>query len=105
MTKWTPEPWRVEKTDEGTYRVVDAQGKRVFSWNLPPAGEEVNRMVPCINALAGLNPEGVKELVESVEKAITVLKAREKEGIAAGGDKILELCLGTALAAVRLKDV
>ncbi len=99
MTKWTPEPWRVEETDEGTYRVVDAQGKRVFSWSHPPAEEEVDRMVPCINALAGLNPEGVRKVVKVAEMAL---------GCKDFGEGLCGGCatqLRTAIAAVRLKDV
>ena len=80
MTKWTPEPW--DRCDfQPWLRTKD----------------NLDRAFACTTALAGLNPEGVRELVEAAEAYFgsepVTLRVFERRG-----EKVR-----AALAAVRLK--
>lgn len=56
MSKHSPEPWVVAHG----YQINDAEGVQVMCAPEPDA----ERIVACVNALAGLEPGLVKELVE-----------------------------------------
>ena len=62
----TKEPWQVGRS-----------GYFVFSANTPVVNTnekaDANRIVACVNALAGLNPEGVRGLVDVVKAYFDML--------------------------------
>jgi hypothetical protein len=79
--KHTPEPWRAYVDDP--YRGPDPQDRydtdTVYSAYGPicrMSGDvkfsyhDARRIVACVNALAGLNPEGVRECVDALEKTV-----------------------------------
>lgn len=131
MTKWTPEPWEIvmEWRSEGIY-CIGIRSKTTKDYvcqierhltkeagitfpNGGPDGPDAKRLFSCINALAGLNPEGVRELVEAVTRVCDIMKQQQKSP-KKKSDKYLSVyyraCLEnserfirTALAAVRLK--
>lgn len=75
MTQHTQEPWEVlEGVPEGggiaIGPVLDTVGHIVeVTFNGEEAEANAQRIVACINACQGLNPEGVGALLEAAEKA------------------------------------
>ena len=73
--KHTPEPWHVKHdTNVMTYRTINGTPIECSAFNQndsrDPTCERQNqanasRAVACVNALAGLNPEAVKDVVEA----------------------------------------
>ena len=105
MTKWTPEPWEVDEFRVDDWRIKKPDGKGGCWWIAEVSGSPDNaeanasRITSCINALAGLNPEGVRELVDAVWGVMEYEDALQN---AAGGQETFDR-LRTALATVRLK--
>jgi hypothetical protein len=96
MGKHTAEPWIV--TDEGDERIcIEAHheprdrgdGESAIhtvitemiyaDFEHDHALADAERLVACVNALRGLNPEGVRGLVEAAENIITVLGPHEHQ--------------------------
>ena len=64
--KHTPEPWKAHKN-----LIQGADGRWIaeledMDWDVDVSN--ARRAVACVNAMAGLDPEAVRELVEAVEK-------------------------------------
>lgn len=80
--EWTPEPWVIDYANREMFAVMDDDG--IFKYlgacrpedfsrsKVPSAVSEANaaRIVACVNALAGLNPEAVPAMVEAIKAAI-----------------------------------
>lgn len=68
-TPHTPEPWKVTATDGGWTGIADESGTLLFrmAFNSP---ENAEKAVSAYNATfaAGIRPEGVRGLVEALEK-------------------------------------
>lgn len=85
MSEHTKEPWYHQ---EDVREVVGADGWTVLDWaehsltegvtEMRPA--DVDRIVACVNALAGLKPEMVKALVEAVKQIVETNFYLKKEG-------------------------
>ena len=101
MSKHTPEPWAVET--ELNHHIVSSDGKYIvfFGWEQFPENYEANRarIIACVNALAGLNPEAVPNVVEALREAINWA-----EGYAQGG-VIPEYLKAARAALAKLEDV
>ena len=68
--KWAPEPWTVWRRHNGT-SIADGEDKVIADCSaLRPHRADAARIVACVNALAGLNPEGVAELVEAAHRVM-----------------------------------
>ena len=68
--KHTKEPWRIEdrwNILSGERLVSNCGG---FSSNVKPVAEEneanAKRIIACVNALEGLNPEGIKDIADQI---------------------------------------
>jgi hypothetical protein len=83
QTKHTPEPW----ITGGVFN-PDSPNATMNIWSEPPEGKQsgviiakdmkvadARRARACVNALAGLKPEAIKDVVEALEK-IANLKTR-----------------------------
>lgn len=87
--KWTAEPWRrcggmtpkfIAVAGADDVLVVDGMADRDamardgYRRESAPDGEtqraNADRIVSCVNALAGLNPEGVRDLIAAAEKIL-----------------------------------
>jgi hypothetical protein len=73
MSEHSPEPW---KHVADSYEVVDAEGDCVCGgknhWDrAAPGTADGQRIVACVNACCGLNPERVPELVAVTQAIIT----------------------------------
>ena len=74
MTSHTPTPWVVRGS-----RIYDANDEetavatRASPRNRAHTKETANRIVACVNACAGINPEAVKDLVKTLEAARCLL--------------------------------
>ena len=72
-TKHTPEPWR-----GGGCCVYDANGRLVgdlseacvYGHTPDQVEANTNHIVSCVNALAGLNPEAVRDAVEALKSLL-----------------------------------
>ena len=77
-SKHTPEPWEIR--EDGIRVVVkDARGYSLFlreTWT--PTGA-IERIVACVNALAGLDPDAVLALIEAAEYALAFYSEDDNE--------------------------
>ncbi len=65
------EPWKHDTDiDNGVEFIVTVEGKVIASGYRPRYLSELTRSVDCVNALAGLNPEAVGELLVKAKAAI-----------------------------------
>lgn len=66
MGSWTPEPW-VWEPDTNSAGALRAQASeyRYIATDIPQ--EEGERAVACVNALAGLNPDDISDVVRALE--------------------------------------
>ncbi len=86
-TTHTREPWinnggQIETDGEGrdeNERVIGAVGTVNEQSRLDTAN--ANRIVACVNACAGLNPEAFAELVKSAELVSALLFGEDKHGV------------------------
>lgn len=66
------EPWRFQHgrdiTDEGYSAIVDCNGKQI-------GDDEDDRIIACVNALAGKNPDALGRFVLQAKMALEVLEA------------------------------
>ena len=107
MTKWTPEPWEAVKArglSEDAECVILGKDRTVADVDYRVDGD---RITSCINALAGLNPEGVRELVKQTEILLDICGEQVRR-MDRWDRSHAELSRGmrvttAALAAVRLK--
>ena len=67
----TPEPWRL---CDG--RIIQTSHITRDVWEIPHQEGDLERIVACVNALSGLNPAGVKGLVEAAENALNEFEER-----------------------------
>lgn len=70
---WTPEPWTNSRGFENLVSSHDGQTPICdcrSSWNPPGPIEHANaeRIVACVNACEGLNPEAIPELIAVCER-------------------------------------
>ena len=81
MSKHTKEPWRVIKIGSSEHPVVRAEELDICDcWdhgnNMVPGKLEgeanAQRIVDCVNALEGLNPAAIKEVVKALENLVEV---------------------------------
>jgi hypothetical protein len=110
--KWTPEPWKKSNepylTSDFRYSIHQNE-----TGNKPHAGiracfrkeSDRDRSITCVNALQGLNPEHVKELIGVAEE---VCKERDN-GFVYGETDILTLfekidSLAESLSKIKLKE-
>lgn len=61
---WSPEPWLVDVLTHPVPFLRDGYDKP-----LKPSAADCHRAAQCVNALAGLNPEHIPELIEAAEEA------------------------------------
>ena len=92
MRKWTPEPWRQSGNEivggDGTdaaFVVCKAAFGHIspapmFSYigqesadHQPVVDANMNRLVACVNACAGINPEAVPDLLAACKEAVQAL--------------------------------
>lgn len=71
MSKHTPEPW-CKLNDCGTVKICGPQGDCVAVNIGCSCDNEANadRIVSCINACAGINPEAVPDVVAALREAV-----------------------------------
>lgn len=75
MSKHTPEPWS-NKIGAGSVFGHDGYIVTSFCEETRPMSERIanaNRIVSCVNALAGINPKAVKPMLEACNDAVYVL--------------------------------
>lgn len=60
--KHTPEPWKV---GNDTHNFIDDIRGYVGGCSLP---EDVKRVIACVNACAGINPEALQEFIAAAKK-------------------------------------
>ena len=83
MTKHTPEPWKFDKglgckAIKGNKGGAHKQAQYTeIAWTVGLANEDKDRanaarLVACVNACAGINPDAVKDLVAALEDGIKV---------------------------------
>lgn len=87
MTEHSKEPWK-RLPGNNHEHIIDANGTQIAWWHtytddLPRILHTKNatRLCACVNALAGLNPEHVGELVEGVEKALSEFLTEGRSGV------------------------
>jgi hypothetical protein len=73
MSEHSKEPWRLSPDE---LDVLDADGFHVLDL-IDVAPSDKKLFIACVNALAGLKPEHVKELVEAVTKVDDAVVANE----------------------------
>lgn len=103
--KWAQEPWKAAegslfiKGEEGWGSVVDAHGWFIAKLedSLDPEANGA-RIVACVNALAGLDPGAVGEVMAALEACAEVL---EREAAGSGGDPARRELLGRTAARAR----
>lgn len=93
MGEWTKEPWEYTEPDSfgGLSGLVRSCGGSDQIAQVPIAGWKPRsigtangrRITSCVNALAGLNPDALGEVVEAVEAALEIVPC---------GDCIIEGC-------------
>lgn len=82
MPEHSPEPWVHAKYNYSDCVVagpiVDGNNMLVVDSGPAATVEDFDRIVACVNALRGLNPEVVPDLVEFVEDVIPMLMATQR---------------------------
>jgi hypothetical protein len=68
-TKHTPEPWEIADTSIIAGDICIAVIEDDGGYEAPYEERQANaaRIVACVNALAGLNPEAIKDVVEALQ--------------------------------------
>lgn len=77
MTEHSKEPWKIARIY--LHEIIVGPNRRFAAYSVADAA----RIVACVNALAGLKPEEIPELVEAVEQAlrsISLWKSTDKVG-------------------------
>ena len=87
MTKHTPEPWQAHKEDRSPWVILglsaDKYGGHPYIAEMPGGRDSqanARRIVACVNACAGINPEAVPDLMEVLEAGIAYDAAIAKCG-------------------------
>lgn len=81
-TTHTPEPWYED--DGGIYSACDLRVADTFNTEDPIPEEEAAanaaRIVACVNACAGINPEAVRDLLAALEFYADAARYHEQDG-------------------------
>jgi hypothetical protein len=89
-TKWTKEPWDAKFEKMGGYDCmtdafkIHSGNKLIADLDLAMQSHEdeieanAEHIVSCVNALEGLNPEGIKEVVEAARETVNFLRVYQE---------------------------
>lgn len=64
------ERWEV-RTMSGGYKAIFCRGERITCDDMYLQLQDAQHIVACVNALAGLNPEGVADVVEALRALLS----------------------------------
>lgn len=91
-TRHTSEPWQVNKDcgDFDTLAIYDPKGKKIVFWgghynvSVLEGEANVNRIVACVNACKGINPEAVSDLLQALNIALAQIEEWRDESLSMG---------------------
>lgn len=79
MSGHTPEPWRVDKLGDDGRVICGPEGEPIADWTCSSqkydelgdwvTEPDADRIVACVNACVGINPEAVQELLSACIQA------------------------------------
>ena len=100
MGTYTPGPWRLRRSD---LAVVNADASALIAWTdrntygktRDDIQANARRIVACVNACEGINPEAVPDLLTVLRAAVARVELANREG-----DPILSAWLPDAQAAI-----
>ena len=95
MNKHTPEPWGVWLNPDGCNRGMitdDALARHIVYvvGNTHEAKANGRRIIACVNACAGINPEAVPELLEALKRAEYLVRLLTVEQVMQAGNAAVD---------------
>lgn len=93
MSEHTKEPWAVAPSNDGGQHIGNVDGMVVIYQNR----KNMDRIVACVNACAGINPEAVPEMLEALRGILDGIVATNKRN---GIEEPFGECIDAARAAL-----